>query len=139
MELNETGHKILFRDKRRRLQLFNIDTQTKSSLLSYSTYVQVGVYFFFLFSFVVIPPLLLHNLLVPLLFLISFQNPIALNPESHLRWQWVPNSDVVIAQSHQNLCIWYNIDAPERVTTFPLKGEITDIERANGRTDVRVP
>lgn len=91
MELNETGHKILFRDKRRRLQLFNIDTQTKSSLLSYSTYVQ-----------------------------------------------WVPNSDVVIAQSHQNLCIWYNIDAPERVTTFPLKGEITDIERANGRTDIIV-
>ena len=72
--MNETGHKILFRDKRRRLCLYNIDTQSKSSLLSYSTYVQ-----------------------------------------------WVPQSDVVIAQSNQNLCIWYNIDAPERVTTFPLK------------------
>ena len=41
MELNETGHKILFRDKRRRLNLFNIDTQAKTSLLSYCTYVQV--------------------------------------------------------------------------------------------------
>jgi hypothetical protein len=35
--------------------------------------------------------------------------------------QWVPGSDVVVAQNRGNLCVWYNIDAPERVTMFPLK------------------
>ena len=30
-------------------------------------------------------------------------------------------SDVVVAQDRGNLCIWYNIDSPERVTMFPLK------------------
>lgn len=35
--------------------------------------------------------------------------------------QWVPGSDVVVAQNRSSLCIWYNIDAPERVTMFPLK------------------
>ena len=35
--------------------------------------------------------------------------------------QWVPGSDVVVAQNRGNLCVWYNIDAPERVTMFPIK------------------
>ena len=38
--------------------------------------------------------------------------------------QWVPGSDVVVAQNRGNLCVWYNIDAPERVTMFPLKVNI---------------
>lgn len=36
-------------------------------------------------------------------------------------FQWVPGSDVVVAQNRGNLCVWYNIDAPERVTMFPIK------------------
>lgn len=39
-------------------------------------------------------------------------------------FQWVPGSDVVVAQNRGNLCIWYNIDAPERVTMFPIKVKI---------------
>ena len=35
--------------------------------------------------------------------------------------QWVPGSDVVVAQNRSNLCVWYNIDSPERVTMFPIK------------------
>lgn len=35
--------------------------------------------------------------------------------------QWVPGSDVVVAQSDRNLCIWYSVDSPESVTTFPVK------------------
>ena len=35
--------------------------------------------------------------------------------------QWVPDSDVVVAQNRNNLCIWYNIDSPERVTMFEIK------------------
>ena len=35
--------------------------------------------------------------------------------------QWVPGSDVVVAQNRSNLCVWYNIDAPEKVTMSPIK------------------
>lgn len=52
--------------------------------------------------------------------------------------QWVPNSDVVVAQNRSNLCVWYHIDAPERVTVVPIKGEVEDIERSAGRTEVVV-
>lgn len=56
------------------LQLYDIESSTKTTILNYCSYVQ-----------------------------------------------WVPGSDVVVAQNRNNLCIWYNIDAPERVTMFPLK------------------
>ncbi|XP_069035784.1 intraflagellar transport protein 172 homolog [Lepisosteus oculatus] len=52
--------------------------------------------------------------------------------------QWVPGSDVIVAQNRGNLCVWYNIDSPERVTMFPLKGDIIDLERSNGKTEVIV-
>lgn len=35
--------------------------------------------------------------------------------------QWVPGSDVVVAQNRANLCIWYSIDSPESTTMFPLR------------------
>ena len=35
--------------------------------------------------------------------------------------QWVPLSDVVVAQSRSDLCVWYNIESPERVTIVPIK------------------
>ncbi|KAI8928779.1 hypothetical protein BC831DRAFT_447367 [Entophlyctis helioformis] len=91
LELSGKANKLLFRDKRRQLHLYDIPTQTRTTLLSYCSYVQ-----------------------------------------------WVPNSDVVVAQSRGNLCIWYSIDSPERVTMFPIKGEVEDIERANGKTEVIV-
>ena len=40
LELNPRGTKLLFRDKRRQLHLFNIKTQTRSTLLNYCTFVQ---------------------------------------------------------------------------------------------------
>jgi intraflagellar transport protein 172 len=52
--------------------------------------------------------------------------------------QWVPESDVVVAQNRSNLCVWYNITAPDQVTTIPIKGDIEDIERTEGRTEVIV-
>ena len=75
MEMNQRATKLLFRDKRRALHLFDIASQTRSTLLSFSSYVQ-----------------------------------------------WVPDSDVVVAQSRSNLCVWYHIDAPDRVTVVPIKG-----------------
>ncbi|XP_050401065.1 intraflagellar transport protein 172 homolog [Patella vulgata] len=91
LELNETCKTLLFRDKKLKLHLYDIETQQKSSILNYCSYVQ-----------------------------------------------WVPGSDVVVAQNRGNLCVWYNIDAPERVTMFPLKGDIVDLERNEGKTEVIV-
>lgn len=89
LELNETGRKLVFRDKKLRLHLFDVESETRNTILNYCSYVQ-----------------------------------------------WVPGSDVIVAQSRDSLCIWYNIDAPERVTMFPLKGDIADIERNDGKTEV---
>lgn len=52
--------------------------------------------------------------------------------------QWVPNSDVVVAQNRSQLCVWYNISSPDQVTTIQIKGEVEDIERSDGRTEVIV-
>jgi intraflagellar transport protein 172 len=52
--------------------------------------------------------------------------------------QWVPDSDVVVAQSRLSLCVWYNIDAPDKVTSYDIKGDVEDIERVDGHTEVVV-
>lgn len=52
--------------------------------------------------------------------------------------QWVPNSDVVVAQNRNSLCVWYNIHAPDQVTLHSIKGDVEDIERSEGRTEVIV-
>eukprot|EP00667_Euglena_gracilis_P000220 EG_transcript_220 len=52
--------------------------------------------------------------------------------------QWVPDSDVVVAQNRGDLCVWYSIDTPDRVAIVPIKGDVEDIERAPGRTEVIV-
>lgn len=45
--------------------------------------------------------------------------------------QWVIQSDVVVAQTDNNLEIWYNIDMPEHKTLMPVRGEVTEIIREN--------
>lgn len=52
--------------------------------------------------------------------------------------QWVPDSDVVVAQNRGDLCVWYSIDAPDRVTIVPIKGEVEDIVRSDSYTAVVV-
>ena len=52
--------------------------------------------------------------------------------------QWVPNSDVVVAQNRSNLCIWYNIHAPDQITIHAIKGDIEEIERSEKGTAVIV-
>ena len=54
LELNETGHKLLFRDKKLKLHLYDIESQAKTTILNYCSYVQVccldshAPFFFFL-------------------------------------------------------------------------------------------
>ncbi len=52
--------------------------------------------------------------------------------------QWVPDSDVVVAQCRSNMCVWYNIHAPDQVTLHEVKGDICGIARTCGRTEVMV-
>ncbi|KAI9351150.1 hypothetical protein DFJ73DRAFT_789886 [Zopfochytrium polystomum] len=91
LELSGKANKLLYRDRRQQLHLYDVTTQTRTTLLHYCSYVQ-----------------------------------------------WVPFSDVVVAQSRNNICIWYSIDSPQRVTMFPIKGDIEDIEREGGKTEVIV-
>lgn len=91
LELNSRGNLLLFRDKRRHLHLYNTETQTRTQLLNFCTYVQ-----------------------------------------------WVPNSDVVVAQNRNNLCVWYNILVPDQVTLHAIKGDIEEIERSERGTEVIV-
>jgi intraflagellar transport protein 172 len=92
LELNETGRKLLFRDKRSRLNLVDVENgMAKSSILNYCTYVQ-----------------------------------------------WVPGSDVVVAQTRDQMAVFYNIEAAERVTLMPIKGDVTDVLREDGKTEVLV-
>uniref|UniRef100_A0A2K5EYN7 Intraflagellar transport protein 172 homolog n=1 Tax=Aotus nancymaae TaxID=37293 RepID=A0A2K5EYN7_AOTNA len=74
LELNETGHKLLFKDRKLRLHLYDIESCSKTMILNFCSYVQ-----------------------------------------------WVPGSDVLVAQNRNSLCVWYNIEAPERVTMFTIR------------------
>lgn len=52
--------------------------------------------------------------------------------------QWVPNSEVLVAQERKNLCVWYNVDDPDKVKIIPIKGEVEEIRRREGKTEVIV-
>lgn len=91
LELNPGGSKLLFKDKRKQLHLFNIKEQKKQTLLNYCKYVS-----------------------------------------------WVPNSDVVVAQNRSNLCVWYSIEEPDKVTMYQIKGDVESIDRQQGKTEVLV-
>lgn len=89
LELSETAHKLLFRDKKMRLIVVDIQTGRKQTLLSKVQFVQ-----------------------------------------------WVSKSDVVIAQTDSNLAVWYNIDLPEHVTIMTVRGDVFDVIREDGKTEV---
>ena len=91
IELNEPATKLLYRDKRSKVTLVDIDSDQRTVLLSFCTYVQ-----------------------------------------------WVPMSDVIVAQSGDNLSVWYNPDLPEQVTNMKIKGEIEAVLRDADRTEVIV-
>lgn len=89
LELSETAHKLLFRDKKMRLIVVDIQSGRKQTLLSKVQFVQ-----------------------------------------------WVSKSDVVIAQTDSNLAVWYNIDLPEHVTIMTVRGDVYDVVREDGKTEV---
>eukprot|EP00892_Ulva_mutabilis_P000305 jgi/Ulvmu1/10275/UM060_0077.1 len=52
--------------------------------------------------------------------------------------QWVPDSDVIVAQSRRNLCVWYSIHKTEQPFIFEIEGQVQDIEKSNNVTEVLV-
>ena len=71
------------------------------------------------------------------LFDISTQTKITLiNYCSYVNW--VLDTDVVVAQNKNLLCIWYSIEQPEKVTIYTIKGDIEDIERIDGKVNIIV-
>lgn len=52
--------------------------------------------------------------------------------------QWIPNSEVLVAQERKNVCVWYNVDDPDKVKIIPVKGEVEEIRRKEGKTEVIV-
>ena len=58
---------------------------------------------------------------------------------SHCNYvQWVPDADVIVAGSLNSLVVWYNVRGSEQCISLAIKGEIIDIERRDGRTEVIV-
>lgn len=43
--------------------------------------------------------------------------------------QWVTQSDVAVAQSGNNLMIWYNVDFAEHVSMMAVRGDAFDVIR----------
>lgn len=52
--------------------------------------------------------------------------------------QWVPKSDVIVAQSNNQLCVWYNAETVEQVVQIPIQGDVEMVVRDENRTEVIV-
>ncbi|KAI5074597.1 hypothetical protein GOP47_0010558, partial [Adiantum capillus-veneris] len=52
--------------------------------------------------------------------------------------QWVPDTNVIIAQSQCTLYIWYSIQNIQHATRFSLKGDLEGVRRLHGQTEVLV-
>ncbi|KAE9551982.1 hypothetical protein FO519_004806 [Halicephalobus sp. NKZ332] len=91
LELNETGTKLLFRDVRSSLFLFDFESEKIFNMINFCSYVQ-----------------------------------------------WVPKSDVVVAQSGDQLCIWYNTDHADQISQIPIQGDVEAVLRDKNRTEVIV-
>ena len=45
---------------------------------------------------------------------------------------------MIVAQNRNNLCVWYSIENPDKVTLYTIKGDVEEIERTPGKTEVIV-
>lgn len=91
LELNANANKLLFKDKKKGLYLFDIMKNQKSTLLDYCNFMQ-----------------------------------------------WVPDSEVIVAQNRSGFVIWYSSDYPEKKNEHVVKGNVLDVRRAQGKTNVIV-
>ncbi|OHT12234.1 selective LIM binding factor [Tritrichomonas foetus] len=52
--------------------------------------------------------------------------------------QWVPEANVVVAQSKKQLYVWYSPTSPDEVRTFDIEGDVIDIQRKGTKTSVTI-
>lgn len=91
LELNANANKLLFKDKKKGLYLFDITKNEKSTLLDFCAFMQ-----------------------------------------------WVPDSEVIVAQNRSGFVIWYSSDYPEKKNEHVVKGNVLDVRRSSGKTNVIV-
>eukprot|EP00792_Barthelona_sp_PAP020_P008682 TRINITY_DN3240_c0_g1_i1.p1 TRINITY_DN3240_c0_g1~~TRINITY_DN3240_c0_g1_i1.p1 ORF type:complete len:1781 (+),score=508.40 TRINITY_DN3240_c0_g1_i1:25-5343(+) len=118
IELNITGDRLLFRDKKQRLFIIYMEKTTESISDKFYGGLQV------------------------LSSVLETEDDSSRQKRTILEHcsyaQWIPDSNVIVAQSRNQLSVFYNIDAPDQVTTFEVDGDVVDIERSDGRTEVVV-
>jgi intraflagellar transport protein 172 len=91
LELNISGTMLLFRDSKRSLYLYGIDSKNLTGLLTACSYAQ-----------------------------------------------WVPEANVVVAQSKKSLYVWYSPTSPDDVRVTEIEGDVVDIVRAGTKTAVSI-
>ena len=52
--------------------------------------------------------------------------------------QWVPNTEILVAQSHQDLFIWYNLDNYQNPQVKPINGNIDSISKNKGKIEIYI-
>lgn len=52
--------------------------------------------------------------------------------------QWVPNTEVLVAQNPKNLFVWYNIENYQSPQLVQVKGTVESIERRKGKIEVYI-
>ena len=52
--------------------------------------------------------------------------------------QWVPNTEILVAQSHQDLFIWYNLDNYQNPQVKPINGIIDSIIKNKGKIEIYI-
>jgi intraflagellar transport protein 172 len=91
LELNVSGTMLLFRDSKRSLYLYGLDSKNLSGLLTACSYAQ-----------------------------------------------WVPEANVIVAQSKKSLYVWYSPTSPDDVRVTEIEGEVVDIVRSGTKTSVSI-
>ena len=52
--------------------------------------------------------------------------------------QWVPNTEILVAQSHQDLFVWYNLDNYQNPQVKPITGNIDSISKNKGKIEIYI-
>lgn len=52
--------------------------------------------------------------------------------------QWVPDANVIVAQSKKMLYVWYSPNSPDQVQIHEINGDVNDIKRNDTKTTVSI-
>ena len=52
--------------------------------------------------------------------------------------QWVPNTEILVAQSHKEMFIWYNLENYQNPQIKPINGNIDSITKNKGKIEINI-